>query len=215
MRTDMLMILDIIGVISFTISGALVAVRKKMDYLGVCILGIVTAVGGGATRDIIIGSNPPVMFRDPLYVSIAFAVANIVFFFLYFHLNGRSKPLVNHIFEKYLFWFDTVGLASFTANGVMVGKTMTDGGIFLCAFLGVLTGVGGGILRDLLANEVPAIFVKHVYAMASIVGAITICLLWNVSTILAVTVGIVLVVLIRFFARHYKWNLPHIRSSRR
>ena len=215
MRTDMLMILDIIGVISFTISGALVAVRKKMDYLGVCILGIVTAVGGGATRDIIIGSNPPVMFRDPLYVSIAFAVANIVFFFLYFHLNGRSKPLVNHIFEKYLFWFDTVGLASFTANGVMVGKTMTDGGIFLCAFLGVLTGVGGGILRDLLANEVPAIFVKHVYAMASIVGAITICLLWNVSTILAVTVGIVLVVLIRFFARHYKWNLPHIRGSRR
>ncbi len=215
MRTDMLMILDIIGVISFTISGALVAVRKKMDYLGVCILGIVTAVGGGATRDIIIGSNPPVMFRDPLYVSIAFAVANIVFFFLYFHLNGRSKPLVNHIFEKYLFWFDTVGLASFTANGVMVGKTMTDGGIFLCAFLGVLTGVGGGILRDLLANEVPAIFVKHVYAMASIVGAITICLLWNASTILAVTVGIVLVVLIRFFAMHYKWNLPHIRSSRR
>ena len=215
MRTDMLMILDIIGVISFTISGALVAVRKKMDYLGVCILGIVTAVGGGATRDIIIGSNPPVMFRDPLYVSIAFAVANIVFFFLYFHLNGRSKPLVNHIFEKYLFWFDTVGLASFTANGVMVGKTMTDGGIFLCAFLGVLTGVGGGILRDLLANEVPAIFVKHVYAMASIVGAITICLLWNASTILAVTVGIVLVVLIRFFAMHYKWNLPHIRSRRR
>ncbi len=215
MRTDMLMILDIIGVISFTISGALVAVRKKMDYLGVCILGIVTAVGGGATRDIIIGSNPPVMFRDPLYVSIAFAVANIVFFFLYFHLNGRSKPLVNHIFEKYLFWFDTVGLASFTANGVMVGKTMTDGGISLCAFLGVLTGVGGGILRDLLANEVPAIFVKHVYAMASIVGAITICLLWNVSTILAVTVGIFLVVLIRFLAMHYKWNLPHIRSSRR
>jgi len=215
MRTDMLMILDIIGVISFTISGALVAVRKKMDYLGVCILGIVTAVGGGATRDIIIESNPPVMFRDPLYVSIAFAVANIVFFFLYFHLNGRSKPLVNHIFEKYLFWFDTVGLASFTANGVMVGKTMTDGGIFLCAFLGVLTGVGGGILRDLLANEVPAIFVKHVYAMASIVGAITICLLWNVSTILAVTVGIFLVVLIRFLAMHYKWNLPHIRSSRR
>ena len=215
MRTDMLMILDIIGVISFTISGALVAVRKKMDYLGVCILGIVTAVGGGATRDIIIGSNPPVMFRDPLYVSIAFAVANIVFFFLYFHLNGRSKPLVNHIFEKYLFWFDTVGLASFTANGVMVGKTMTDGGIFLCAFLGVLTGVGGGILRDLLANEVPAIFVKLVYAMASIVGAITICLLWNVSTILAVTVGIFLVVLIRFLAMHYKWNLPHIRSSRR
>ena len=112
METNMLMALDIIGVISFTISGVLVAVRKKMDYLGICILGIVTAVGGGATRDIIIGNTPPVMFRNPLYVTVSFITANIVFLFLYFHINAKSKPLVNHIFEKTLFWFDTIGLAS-------------------------------------------------------------------------------------------------------
>ena len=208
------LVLDIIGLISFSTSGALLAVRKKMDYLGICILGVVTSVGGGATRDIVIGRTPPVMFQDPLYVLVAFVVANAVFFFLYFHVNGKSKPLVNHIFEKYLFWFDTAGLASFTVNGVIVGETMTDGGVFLCSFLGVMTGVGGGILRDLLANEVPAIFKKHVYAVASIAGAISTALLWKVSEIAAVSTGLVLVVLIRALAMHYKWNLPHIKKQR-
>lgn len=208
------LVLDIIGLISFSTSGALLAVRKKMDYLGICILGVVTSVGGGATRDIIIGRTPPVMFQDPLYVLVAFVVANAVFFFLYFHVNGKSKPLVNHIFEKYLFWFDTAGLASFTVNGVIVGETMTDGGVFLCSFLGVMTGVGGGILRDLLANEVPAIFKKHVYAVASIAGAISTALLWKVSEIAAVSTGLVFVVLIRALAMHYKWNLPHIKKQR-
>lgn len=213
MSTDILTILDFIGVISFTISGSLVAARKDMDYLGVCILGIVTAVGGGATRDVIIGSVPPLMFRNPTYVTLAFIVSNIVFFFLYFHLSGKSKPKMNHIFGKTLFWFDTVGLASFTVNGVIVGQTMTDGGIFLCAFLGVITGVGGGVLRDLLANEVPAIFVRHIYALASVAGAILACLLWNTSHFAAISAGLVSVILIRFLAKTYEWNLPHIHKS--
>ena len=213
MNTDILTVLDFIGVISFTISGALVAARKDMDYLGVCILGIVTAVGGGATRDITIGSVPPRMFRDPSYVTVAFIVANLVFFFLYFHLSGKSKPKMNHIFGKTLFWFDTIGLASFTVNGVMVGQTMTDGGLFLCTFLGVITGVGGGVLRDLLANEVPAIFVRHIYAVASIAGALATCLLWDTNQYAAMAAGLVLVILIRFLAKKFDWNLPHIHKS--
>lgn len=211
MSTEMLMVLDFIGVISFTISGALVAAKKKMDYLGVCILGITTAVGGGATRDVIIGRTPPVMFTDPIYVSVSFVVANLVFIVLYFHINQKARPEMSHIFEKTLFWFDTIGLASFTADGVIVGQTLTDGGLFLCAFLGVMTGVGGGVLRDLLANAVPAIFVRHIYAVASIVGSIAICLLWNVTSELsAVLTGLALVVLIRYLAKRYKWNLPRI-----
>lgn len=213
MDTDILTILDFIGVISFTISGSLVAARKDMDYLGVCILGIVTAVGGGATRDIIIGSVPPLMFRNPTYVTVAFIVSNIVFFFLYFHLSGKSKPKMNQIFGKTLFWFDTIGLASFTVNGVIVGQTMTDGGLFLCAFLGVITGVGGGVLRDLLANEVPAIFVRHIYALASVAGAILTCLLWKTSQFAAISAGLVSVILIRFLAKTYEWNLPHIHKA--
>ena len=213
MSTDILTILDFIGVISFTISGSLVAARKDMDYLGVCILGIVTAVGGGATRDVIIGSVPPLMFRNPTYVTLAFIVSNIVFFFLYFHLSGKSKPKMNHIFGKTLFWFDTIGLASFTVNGVIVGQTMTDGGLFLCTFLGVITGVGGGVLRDLLANEVPAIFVRHIYAVASIAGALITCLLWDTNQYAAMAAGLVSVILIRFLAKKYEWNLPHIHKS--
>lgn len=211
MNTDMLTILDIIGVVSFTISGSLLATRKKMDYLGVCILGIITAVGGGATRDLIIGHTPPVMFTNPIYVAISFVVANIVFFYLYFHINVKAKPKMSHIFERALFWFDTIGLASFTVNGVMVGIRFDDKNIFLCTFLGVITGVGGGVLRDLLATEVPAIFKKHVYAVASIAGALATSLLWHViGDLAAVLVGMAIIILIRFFAKRYEWNLPHI-----
>ncbi len=211
MNTDLLTILDIIGVVSFTISGSLLATKKKMDYLGVCILGIITAVGGGATRDIIIGRTPPVMFTDPIYVALSFIVANIVFLFLYFHINVKARPKMTHIFETVLFCFDTIGLASFTVNGVIVGKTIVDGNLLLCSFLGVITGVGGGVLRDLLATEVPAIFRKHVYAMASIAGALATSILWDhAGQLVSVIVGMAVIILIRFFARHFKWNLPHI-----
>lgn len=211
MNTDMMMVLDIIGVVSFAVSGALVAAKKKMDYFGVCILGIITSVGGGATRDLIIGRNPPVMFTNPIFVAIAFAVSTVVFCLLYFHV--RTNESVNHMAEEVLFWFDTIGLAAFTADGVMVGQLLENTPtLFLCSFLGVITGVGGGILRDLLAGEVPAIFVKHIYAVASIVGAVTICLLWPVvSPLAAAGIGMALIVLIRFLARHYLWNLPRIK----
>ena len=167
-----------------------------------------TSVGGGATRDVIIGRTPPVMFQNPIYVGISFAVSNLVFLFLYFHMNRKSTPVVRHFFEDAMFWFDTVGLASFTVDGVIVGQTLTDGGIFLCSFLGVITGVGGGILRDLLANEVPAIFVKHIYAMASIGGAVLACILWPVNGGLAIAASMLLIILVRILARHFRWNMP-------
>ena len=212
MDTTLRYILDFIGVIAFSISGALVGVRKKMDYLGVCIMGIITAVGGGAIRDITIGRTPPAMFSSPVFVGVAFVVANIVFFFMYTHANLRSRPKVSHFFEEAMFWFDTVGLAAFTTDGVLVGMNLTSGGLFLCSFLGVITGVGGGILRDLLAMEVPAIFKKHVYAMASIAGSIVTCLLWRViPPVAAVSVGMALIFLIRVLAKHFEWNLLRIK----
>lgn len=211
MNFDLMMVLDIIGVVSFTVSGALVAANKKMDYFGVCILGVITSVGGGATRDIIIGKNPPVMFTNPIFVSIAFIISTIVFCLLFFKVKAKNS--VNHLIEEILFWFDTIGLAAFTVDGAMVGLTMNaEASLFLCVFLGVITGVGGGVLRDLLAGEVPAIFVRHIYAIASIVGAIAICLLWPlVSELVAVSISLALVIAIRFLARRYHWNLPRIK----
>lgn len=211
MNYDLMMILDIIGVVSFTVSGALVAAKKKMDYFGVCILGVITSVGGGATRDLIIGRNPPVMFTNPIFVTIAFVISTVVFCLLYFKVKTKYK--INHLIEEILFWFDTIGLAAFTVDGAIVGLTMeSPHSLFLCAFLGVITGVGGGVLRDLLAGEVPAIFVRHIYAIASIIGAIAFCLLWPVtSNLVAASVGLALIIVIRFLARRHHWNLPRIK----
>ncbi len=210
---DLSLILNILGVISFSISGVLVAARKKMDYLGVVILGIVSSVGGGVIRDIIMGRIPPTMFTNPLYVTVSFVTSNIAFFYLYFNLDGKSRPAINRIFEEVYFWFDTLGLALFTIQGVVAGKTISGAGVFLCSFLGVITGVGGGVLRDILADTVPAIFIKHIYALASIIGALVISLLWDVNDTLAMLVGFFLIVQIRYMARKHKWNLPFIKNA--
>ena len=210
---DISLILNILGVVSFSISGVLVAARKKMDYLGVVILGIVSSVGGGVIRDIIMGRIPPTMFTNPLYVTVSFVTSNIAFFYLYFNLDGKSRPAINRIFEEVYFWFDTFGLALFTTQGVVAGKTMSGAGLFLCSFLGVITGVGGGVLRDILADTVPAIFIKHIYALASIIGALVISLLWDVNDTLAMLAGSILIIQIRYMARKHKWNLPIIKNA--
>ena len=207
----MLVVLDVLGILSFSVSGALVAIRKKMDYLGVVILGIVASIGGGVMRDILIGRIPPVIFTDPLYLSVAFVTASIFFLICYLGIPAKTSKSINHFFENASFWFDTVGLASFTVNGVYVGISYNES-FFLCCFLGVITGVGGGVLRDLLANQVPAIFVKHVYAVASIAGAVTMMMLWNVNDIAAGISGLVVVIVVRFLARHYNWNLPKVKN---
>jgi uncharacterized membrane protein YeiH len=211
MKPELLVVLDVLGVISFSVSGALVAIRKNMDYLGVCILGGVASLGGGVMRDILIGRIPPVIFTDPLYVAISFATSSIFFLLCYFDIHKKTSISVNHLFENLFFWFDTVGLASFTVNGVLVGINYHES-FFLCCFLGVITGVGGGVLRDLLATKVPDIFVKYVYAAASIIGAVVMMLLRNVNSVAAVVVGLSVIIVVRFLARHFNWNLPKVKN---
>ena len=160
--------MDLIGTIAFAVSGALVAARKNMDLFGVNSLAVITATGGGMIRDLVIGVIPPVMFRNPVYVFVSMITADVVFLFLY---SEREIPMSAKKREHLLFWFDTLGLAAFTVDGVFAG---TGAGyadrLFLISFLGVVTGVGGGALRDIFANQMPQIFVKHVYAMASVAG---------------------------------------------
>ena len=170
--------MDIIGTFAFAVSGAMVAIRKKMDVFGVNILALLAAVGGGALRDIFIGRVPPMMFQNPLYTIIAFLTANGVFLFLYLKKSAAGR--VSGIYEKLLFWFDTLGLGAFTADGVYAAMNGNTGGnLFFVTFLGVITGVGGGVLRDVMANETPYIFVKHIYACASIAGAVAAGWSWD------------------------------------
>lgn len=202
--------MDLIGTIAFAISGVMVAAKKNMDIFGVNILAVITATGGGMLRDVVIGVIPPVMFRNPVYVFISVVTANIMFLFLY---NRREIPMSAKHRERILFWFDTLGLAAFTVDGVMAGVHAGYADkLFLISFLGVVTGVGGGALRDISANQMPQIFVKHVYAVASVAGALItgiLCRFFGAGHT-SVFFGASAVVLLRYFADSKKWNLPRI-----
>lgn len=191
-------ILEIIGTIAFSVSGAVVGIKKKMDILGVATLGVITAVGGGILRDIIIGVVPPTAFRNPAYTLIAIAVAVLAFF-----------PFVSRkINLDHFIWIlaDSIGLGAFTMIGVSSGTAFDN--LFLEVFLGVLTGVGGGVIRDICSGDIPMIFVKHFYACPCIIGAIICAVLNRYDPDLAIVVGFAVILILRLLAAKFKWHLP-------
>ena len=210
--TEALVILfDLIGTIAFAISGALVGISKKMDLFGTLVLAITTACGGGCIRDIVVGSIPPAMCRNPIYVGIAAVVATVVFLLVFFHTH--MPAMLAPLYDKMLFWFDTLGLAAFTVDGVMVGiSSGYEGNAFLLVFLGFLTAVGGGTLRDVLAGRIPDIFLKHIYAVAAIAGGLLMTLSRPLGDKPSMLLGFSLVIALRCLAAHYRWNLPRIRD---
>ncbi|MFR8221608.1 MAG: trimeric intracellular cation channel family protein, partial [Blautia faecis] len=163
-------ILEMIGTIAFAASGALVGSEQKMDIFGVSVLGVITAVGGGMIRDVTLGITPPGVFQKPVYAAVAVLTSVLVFFLLYFK---REMLKGNVAYDKVMLVMDSVGLGIFTVVGVNTGirQGFADN-TFLLVFVGTITGVGGGLLRDMMAEVPPYIFVKHIYACASIVGAI-------------------------------------------
>ena len=205
-------VMEMIGTIAFAASGAMVAVDRAMDIFGVIVLGVTTAVGGGAVRDVILGIVPPAMFQRPIYTIVATLTACIVFLILYLKkefLQGHNRET----YDKIMLVMDSIGLGIFTAVGVSTGWTAGyHDNMFFLSFLGVLTGVGGGLLRDVMAGVPPYIFVKHVYACASIAGAICCVLAYRSwGQIPALVIGTVVVLVIRIGAAHYRWNLPCVK----
>ena len=211
-RPDIIFIVEIIGTIAFASSGAMVAVRKKLDLFGVIVLGVITAVGGGMIRDIMIGNTPPNMFKNPVYVFTAFVTVFILFILFRkwpFLLGSRHLET----YEKIMNFLDAIGLGAFTVIGIDTGVEAGYGDyFFLIIFLGVVTGIGGGILRDIMAGETPYVLKKHIYAVASIEGALLYALLLKVTdSDIAMIASALLVVVIRMLASHYRWNLPSIK----
>lgn len=206
-----LKLVELIGTVAFAVSGAAIGIRKKMDVFGVCILGIVTAVGGGIIRDLMIGFTPPQCFRDPLYLVVA-CVSALVFF-----LPVIRHPLQRRqvAFDWVLFAMDTLGLAAFTVVGVQAAERVSgDFGSVLLVCVGMLTGTGGGVLRDLLAGDMPYIFRKHIYATASLAGAVLYLLLQPyTSTYLDTAAAMILVMVIRLLSATFRWNLPHAKED--
>ena len=205
--------MEILGTISFAASGAVTGIHCGMDIFGVAVLGVITAVGGGMTRDVLLGKMPGAL-TDPVYVTTAVLTALTVFLIFYFKKN-LFQGRIGLWYDKAMMVMDAIGLGIFTATGVMSGiRAGYVDNTFLLTVLGTLTGVGGGLLRDMMAGQPPYIFVKHVYACASVVGAL--CCVWIyrlLGQVPAVFLAALLVVVIRFLAAHYHWNLPHIREE--
>ncbi len=206
MSGTVLLIFEFIGTISFAVSGAVTALQKKMDIFGVAILGLTTAVGGGVVRDLVLGQTPPNTFRNPLYALVAIATAVVMFF-----------PIVRRLFDRYhrsyelvMLVMDSLGLGVFTVVGIRTAYAVSNEfGLFLLIFVGVITGIGGGVMRDILAGNTPYIFVKHFYATASLIGACVCVGCWPLlGETWAMVCGAAAVVLLRLLAAHYHWSLP-------
>ena len=206
---DLTFVLEMIGTVAFALSGAMVAIQKRLDLLGILVLGITTAVGGGMIRDLIIGIHPPMMFVKP--ISVVVSAIFILILFLIIKVNHSSpKFLESALYETLFNLMDAIGLGVFTVVGVnSVMNNDMNHMLFLKIFLGVITGVGGGLIRDMMANETPGILRKHVYACASIVGAVCYIILYDwLRSGTAMVLSVILVVVIRVLAKHYEWNLP-------
>ncbi len=207
----LLTVLEIIGTIAFAVSGALTGIKKGMDLFGVAILGVATAVGGGAIRDVLLGIVPPAMLTDPTYTLIATVVSILAFALC----SNRRLTAHQRGLDLLLFLSDSLGLGCFTVYGISVALSVLGDGLFAIVFLGVITGVGGGVLRDVFAGNTPYIFTKHIYACASIAGALACALLWKpTGSAAAMLAGMSITVLIRCLASHFQWNLPraHFRE---
>ena len=204
------LILELIGTAAFALSGAMIGLKRGMDLFGVCMLGLATACGGGVLRDLLLGQLPPVMFREPIF-ALAAVVASIIMF-----LPVVRRRLSAHEagYERLLLLADSAGLGIFTAMGVAATVAAGYGGnVFFAVFLGTITGVGGGVLRDVLAGQPPYIFVKHIYALAAIFGALVCALTWNLlGQRWAMLLCAASVLLIRLLAAHFHWSLPKAKE---
>ncbi len=190
---------DILGTMAFAISGALAAMTRKLDLFGIFIIAFVTATGGGTVRDILIGNNPVMWMENTFYI---YLISLVTFLAIVF----RRK--INHL-KTSLFLFDTIGLGVFTITGVEAGINKGLDPIISIA-LGAITGTFGGVIRDILCNEIPVIFRKEIYATACLIGALAYIILFDlgVDKDVIYVITSLIVISIRLVVVKYKIALP-------
>ena len=197
-------ILDLFGTMAFAVTGAFKAIEHKADIVGIIILATITGLAGGTIRDVVFGKTLPNSLIDPTYVIIT-VISAIVLFLLY----SKMKKHWN-VFLK----FDAVGLGVFTVIGATFAYNLFGMNFLIIVLSGMLTAIGGGILRDVFVNQTPIVFVKELYASASFIGAITFyfTLLITNEVYAATILGIILTTGLRLVAMKYNWNLPRLKS---
>ena len=197
-------ILDYLGTIAFAVTGASKAISHKADVFGIIVLATVVGVGGGVIRDVIFGRFPTA-FSDPIYVVLT-TITGVLMFFLFTKMKKQMNVWLI---------FDAVGLGVFSILGASIAYQIVGLNFLPMLFGGMITAIGGGILRDVFVREIPIVFVKEVYAIASIIGIVVFytMLFFAVEIHLASIIGIVVVTGIRLLAMKYNWNLPKVREA--
>ena len=198
-------ILDLFGTMAFAVTGAFKAIEHKADIVGIIILATITGVAGGTIRDVILGKDLPNSLIDPSYVIITVVSAIVIFL-----LHSKMKKHWN-IFLK----FDAIGLGVFTVIGATFAYNMFGMNFLVIVLSGMLTAIGGGILRDVFVSQTPIVFVKELYASASFLGATVFYLVILLTNdVYAGTIsGLLLATGLRMVAMKYNWNLPKVKSS--
>lgn len=206
-------VIEVIGVIAFSISGSMVAIRRKTDLFGVILLAIITTLGGGLTRDVILSFSPPGFFSMKSYILISVIIAVIVFLFArkFSHTYLENELRIEHINDV----FDALGLGIFAVMGVKVAfdHGHTDDAL-ICITCGLLTGICGGMLRDILTNYTPFVLVKRIYALAALAGSLIYYILYiygdaiHISDNIAIIIGVLVTFILRILAMTFKWNMP-------
>ncbi len=209
--TEIIKIMEIIGTIAFSLSGALVAISSGLDVFGVCFLSCITAFGGGLIRDLFLGMTPPAVFSNLPIFMLSLIVAFLTFIVAYIlRVKFNSlRPKVEQINNV----FDAIGLSAFVVTGCEIacmGGFLESG--FIVIFSGMITGIGGGIFRDVLIDTTPYVFKKHVYALAAIFGGCVYFILrmYTKNINLATIVSMLAIFIIRMLATKYRWSLPKI-----
>lgn len=201
---DILYLFDLFGVAVFAISGALTAGRKSLDLLGVVIIAVVTAVGGGTTRDLLLDRHPVFWIADPTYL-LVIIIASV---FTIWYTQYNEPP------EKALLIADALGLAVFTILGAQVTQEIVSSSVII-TIMAAITGTVGGLIRDVLSNEIPLILRRDIYATAALAGA-TVYLLLQVTHLNAtvnIVLGMVVVVGLRFAAIQWDLHLPRFKLN--
>ncbi len=195
-------VLDLFGTMAFAVTGAFKAIEKKFDIVGIIILATITGLAGGTIRDVIIGKVPPNSIADPAYIAITVATGIVIFL-----LFSRLKKHWN-LFLK----FDAIGLGVFTIIGATFAYNIFGLNFLAIAFAGIVTAIGGGILRDVFVQDTPIIFVKELYASASLIGVVVFyfILVLDGSLYLATILGIIITTGLRMVAMKFNWNLPRV-----
>ena len=197
-------ILDYLGTIAFAVTGASKAIAHKADIFGIIVLATVVGVAGGISRDVIFGRFPTA-FSDPVYVTIT-VITGLVMFFLYSYFKKRMNVWLI---------FDAIGLGVFSIIGASIAYQIVGLDFLPMLFGGVITAIGGGILRDVFVREIPIVFVKEVYAVASLIGIVIFytILFYGGNMQVASIIGIIAATGIRLLAMKYNWNLPKVRET--